>query len=244
MHADHSAFVLAGVWPQAADAIGVVDAKQFPVGTTVEIVAEEAAKVARDNRATVVFDSTNISAFAGVLMAGLPHPAVNWLVAAAITSALSHAAQPTPMPIAIGGPEERGSAMDAERERAGRDHRRRTRRQLAARCRRRRLGGLARGTLNNVAHGEGERLRVLFGTARPAGLREHHVEVALGRTAGFELELRLCAARLLWRLANCMHQDRNTEDRDDVSEQCSKNTERIARRFQHVATNPIVWPLR
>jgi hypothetical protein len=33
----------------------------------------------------------------------LPQPAVNWLIAAAITSALSHAAQPTPMPVAIGG---------------------------------------------------------------------------------------------------------------------------------------------
>jgi hypothetical protein len=28
---------------------------------------------------------------------------VNWLIAAGITSALSHAAQPTPMPIAVGG---------------------------------------------------------------------------------------------------------------------------------------------
>jgi hypothetical protein len=48
-----------------------------------------------------VLDSTNNSAFAGVLAA--PQRAVNWLVAAAITSALSHAAQPTPMTIAIGG---------------------------------------------------------------------------------------------------------------------------------------------
>jgi hypothetical protein len=50
-----------------------------------------------------VVDATNNSAFAGVLAARLPQPAVNWLIAAAITSALSHAAQPTPMPIAIGG---------------------------------------------------------------------------------------------------------------------------------------------
>jgi hypothetical protein len=32
MHADHSAFVLDGVWPQASDAIGVVDIKQFALG--------------------------------------------------------------------------------------------------------------------------------------------------------------------------------------------------------------------
>jgi len=103
MHADHSAFVLAGVWPQASDAIGVVDIKQFQLGTPLEFVADQVATVARDNRAMVVVDATNNSAFAGVLAARLPQPAVNWLVAAAITSALSHAAQPTPMPIAIGG---------------------------------------------------------------------------------------------------------------------------------------------
>jgi hypothetical protein len=103
IHADHSAFVLAGVWPQASNAIGVVDIKQFSLETPLEEVADQVAAVARDNRATVVFDSTNNSAFAGVLAARLPQPAVNWLVAAAITSALSHAAQPTPMPIAIGG---------------------------------------------------------------------------------------------------------------------------------------------
>jgi hypothetical protein len=103
MHADHSAFVLAGVWPQASDAIGVVDIRRFPLGTPLEHVADEVASVARDSRATVVVDSTNNSAFAGVLAARLPQPAVNWLIATAITSALSHAAQPTPMPIAIGG---------------------------------------------------------------------------------------------------------------------------------------------
>jgi hypothetical protein len=103
MHADHCAFVLAGVWPQASDTIGVVDTKQFALGTPFEDVADVVATVARDNRATVVFDATNNSAFAGVLAARLPQPAVNHLVAAAITGALSHAAQPTPMPIAIGG---------------------------------------------------------------------------------------------------------------------------------------------
>jgi hypothetical protein len=103
IHADHSAFVLAGVWPQASDAIGVIDVKQFPLGTPLEEVADEAARIARENRAMVVFDATNNSAFAGVLAARLPQPAANWLIAAAVTSALSHAAQPTPMPIALGG---------------------------------------------------------------------------------------------------------------------------------------------
>jgi hypothetical protein len=50
------------------------------------------AKIARDNRALVVFDAKNNSDFAGVLAALLPQPALNWLIAAAITSGLSHAA--------------------------------------------------------------------------------------------------------------------------------------------------------
>ena len=103
MHADHCALVLAGVWPLAGHAIGVVDVKQFPLGTPFEEVADSVAKVVRENQAKVVVDATNNSAFVGVLAARLPQPAVNWLVAAAITSALSHAAQPTPMAIAIGG---------------------------------------------------------------------------------------------------------------------------------------------
>jgi hypothetical protein len=103
MHADHSALVLAGVWPMAAHAIGVVDIKQFALGTPLEEVADETARIARENRATVVVDASNNSAFVGVLAARLPQPAVNHLVAVAITSALSHAAQPAPMAIAIGG---------------------------------------------------------------------------------------------------------------------------------------------
>jgi hypothetical protein len=75
MHADHFAFVLAGVWPQASDTIGVVDVRQFALGTPFEDVADVVATVARDSRATVVFDSTNNSAFAGVLAARLPQPA-------------------------------------------------------------------------------------------------------------------------------------------------------------------------
>jgi hypothetical protein len=37
MHADHSALVLAGVWPQASDAIGVVNVKQFALGTRLKM---------------------------------------------------------------------------------------------------------------------------------------------------------------------------------------------------------------
>jgi hypothetical protein len=100
---DHSALVLAGVWPQAGNAIGVIDIKQFPLGTALEDVADEVAKLAREHTAPVVFDASNNSAFAGVLATRVPQPAVNWITAAVITSASSHAGLPTPMPFAIGG---------------------------------------------------------------------------------------------------------------------------------------------
>jgi hypothetical protein len=103
MHADHCALVLAGVWPLAPPTIGIVDVKQFPLGTPLEEVADEVAQAVRENRAKAVVDSTNNSAFVGMLAARLPQPAVNHLVAAAITGALTHAAQPTPTLIAIGG---------------------------------------------------------------------------------------------------------------------------------------------
>jgi hypothetical protein len=103
MHADHCALVLAGVWPLAPPTIGILDVKQFPLGTPLEEVTDEVAQAVRENRATAVVDSTNNSAFVGMLAARLPQPAVNHLVAAAITGALTHAAQPTPMLIAIGG---------------------------------------------------------------------------------------------------------------------------------------------
>jgi hypothetical protein len=103
MHADHCALVVAGVWPLAPPTIGIVDVKQFPLGTPLEEVAEEVAQAVRENQAKAVVDSTNNSAFVGMLAGRLPQPAVNHLVAAAITGALTHAAQPTPMLIAIGG---------------------------------------------------------------------------------------------------------------------------------------------
>jgi hypothetical protein len=102
MHADHSALVLAGLWPFAGAVIGVVDMKRFELGTPLEEVADEAARQGRDNRAMIVVDASNNSAFVALLAARLPQPTANWLTAAAITGAFNHAAQPTPMPIAIG----------------------------------------------------------------------------------------------------------------------------------------------
>src|ERR1700727_2300105 len=93
MPADHCALVLAGVWPLAPPTIGIVDVKQFPLGTPLEEVADEVAQAVRENRAKAVVDSTNNSAFVGMLAARPPRPAVNHLVAAAITGAITHAAQ-------------------------------------------------------------------------------------------------------------------------------------------------------
>ncbi|HZZ24126.1 MAG TPA: hypothetical protein VFE60_16785 [Roseiarcus sp.] len=67
MHADHCALVLAGVWPLAPPTIGIVDVKQFPLGTPLEEVADGVAQAVRENRAKAVVDSTNNSAFVGML---------------------------------------------------------------------------------------------------------------------------------------------------------------------------------
>jgi hypothetical protein len=86
-----------------AATIGVVEIKQFALGTAFEEVADAIAAVVRENRAKVVVDSSNNSAFVGTLAVRLPQPPANWLVAAAITSALAHSAQPTPFAVTLGG---------------------------------------------------------------------------------------------------------------------------------------------
>lgn len=100
---DHSAFVVAGVWPQAGSAIGVIDIKRFPLGFPLEDFADEVAAAARLHQAKVIVDASNNSAFVGMLAQRLPTPAANHIIAAAITSAMGHAAQPTPMAISLGG---------------------------------------------------------------------------------------------------------------------------------------------
>ena len=101
MHADHSALVLAGAW--SGNLIGVVDVKQFSLGTPFEELADDVASISRENRAKILVDASNNSAFVGVLAARLPQPPANHLVAATITGAATHASQPTPMPIMVGG---------------------------------------------------------------------------------------------------------------------------------------------
>ena len=100
---DHSALVLGAYGRKRAMRSASSTSRQFPLGTALEDVADEAARLAREHTAGIVFDASNNSAFAGVLAARVPPPAVNWVTAAVITNASGHAAQPTPMPLALGG---------------------------------------------------------------------------------------------------------------------------------------------
>jgi hypothetical protein len=99
---DHSALVVAGVWPGAGHAIGIVHIEQIPLGIPMNEVADMAAALARQHRAKTVVDLSNNSAFATLLAARLPSPQANYLVAGVITGADTHAATPQAMPVSIG----------------------------------------------------------------------------------------------------------------------------------------------
>src|SRR6478736_4214216 len=61
---DHSAYLLAGWWPQAGNAVGVIGIKRLPLGMPLMQVAEEAAWLARKSNARIVCDLSNNSGFA------------------------------------------------------------------------------------------------------------------------------------------------------------------------------------
>ena len=100
---DHSAYVLAGCWPQASNAIGVIGIKRFPLGMPLMQVAEEAAGLARKSNARIVCDLSNNSGFAQLLAPLLGERPANRLLAAVITAMGTHAAQAVPMAITING---------------------------------------------------------------------------------------------------------------------------------------------
>ena len=79
-----------GPWRRLRSALSTSSSS---LGTSLEEVADEVAQAVRENLAKAVVDSTNNSAFVGMLAARLPQPAVNHLVAAAITGAF-HACRP------------------------------------------------------------------------------------------------------------------------------------------------------
>ena len=100
---DHSALVLGGAWPQAQNAIGIVQISRFPLGTPLLEVAEQAAAMSRGSNARVVCDLSNNSGFATLLGPLLGERPANRLLCAVITGAGTHAAQPMPMPITVAG---------------------------------------------------------------------------------------------------------------------------------------------
>lgn len=100
---DHSALVVAGVWPEANHAVGVVEIKQFPLGTPLQEVASAAAKLAEQYRARVVCDTSNNSAFPSILAPMLGGRPSDRLVAGVITNALTHATTPMPMLLTLSG---------------------------------------------------------------------------------------------------------------------------------------------
>ena len=100
---DHSAYVLAGCWPQASNTIGVIGIKRFTLGMPLMQVAEEVAGLARQSNARIVCDLSNNSGFAQLLAPLLGERPANRLLAAVITAIGTHAAQAVPMAITING---------------------------------------------------------------------------------------------------------------------------------------------
>ena len=100
---DHSALVVGGVWPEANHAIGIVEIKQFPLGTPLQDVATAAAEMAQTYRARIACDTSNNSAFPSILAPMLGNRPADRLVASVITNALTHATAPTPMILTLAG---------------------------------------------------------------------------------------------------------------------------------------------
>jgi hypothetical protein len=103
MMQDHSALVLGGVWPQAQNAIGIVEISRLPLGTSLTEVAEQAAALSRRSNARIVCDRSNNSGFATLLGPLLGERPANRLLCGVISGAGTHAAQPMPMPITVAG---------------------------------------------------------------------------------------------------------------------------------------------
>ena len=100
---DHSAIVVGGAWPRAQSTIGIFDVAQLPLGTPMNEVADVAVHLARRHSARIVADLSNNSAFAALLASRLGRNPANYMVAAVITGAGTHANGPTPMPVSLGG---------------------------------------------------------------------------------------------------------------------------------------------
>jgi hypothetical protein len=101
---DHSVIITAGCGPQANHAVGVVNIKQFPLGTPMEEVADGIKdEMIKHPGSRAIIDQTNNSAFSSVLAARLGKNPGNRMIAALLTTAENHALEPQSMPVSLGG---------------------------------------------------------------------------------------------------------------------------------------------
>jgi hypothetical protein len=100
---DHCAMVTAGVWGMPQRVIGVVDIRQYPLGTAFEAFADD---LVTQNRkfpgAKIVCDLTNNSAMAGIVSSRLGRNPGQHFIAAILTNAATHALEPQAMPVNVG----------------------------------------------------------------------------------------------------------------------------------------------
>ena len=99
---DHSALVVGGSWPQVQMAIGIVEIRQFALGTTHQEIADAVALAAHRHRAKLVVDTSNNSAFVSLLAPRFGRQAANVINPTIIVNAAHHAAAPSPMPVSVG----------------------------------------------------------------------------------------------------------------------------------------------
>jgi hypothetical protein len=100
---DHCAMVTAGVWGMPQRVIGVVDIKQYPLGTAFETFADDLVAQARKfPGAKIICDLTNNSAMTGIVSSRLGKNPGQHFIAAVITNALTHALEPQPMHVTVG----------------------------------------------------------------------------------------------------------------------------------------------
>jgi hypothetical protein len=100
---DHCAMVTAGVWGMPRRIIGVVDIKQYPLGTAFETFADDlVTQLRKYPSAKIVCDLTNNTAMAGIVSSRLGKNPAQHFIAAVITNATTHALEPQTMPVTVG----------------------------------------------------------------------------------------------------------------------------------------------
>ena len=83
-------------------AIGIVEIRQFALGTTHQEIADAVALAAHRHRAKIVVDTSNNSAFVSLLAPRFGRQAANVINPTIIVNAAHHAAAPSPMPVSVG----------------------------------------------------------------------------------------------------------------------------------------------